>query len=130
LNPANTEYKAGLAITLTNISWLQRTSGALRPARDSLEKALEIQEAISNPQPAVLYSTACMFAGLSELCASERESRSAGDRAMASLRQAVAAGYRDIAELTKDSKLDPLRKRPDFRSLIMDLDFPTDPIAR
>jgi hypothetical protein len=46
------------------------------------------------------------------------------------LRRAIAAGYRDRAELAADPALDPLRVRPEFRLLILDLSFPEDPFAR
>ena len=40
------------------------------------------------------------------------------DRAMFELRRAVAAGNVDLEGLKKDSSLDPLRSRPDFRALV------------
>ena len=49
--------------------------------------------------------------------------------AMAWLRRAVAAGYRNPAYLASDSDLDPLRSRDDFRALMADLAFPADPFA-
>lgn len=51
------------------------------------------------------------------------------DRAMAALQRAVAMGYRDSAEFRREPALDPLRGRDDFRLLMMDVDFPTDPFA-
>ena len=50
-------------------------------------------------------------------------------RAMAALRRAVAMGYRDVAEFRREPALDALRGRDDFRLLMMDVDFPTDPLA-
>jgi hypothetical protein len=44
--------------------------------------------------------------------------RSYGDRAMEALRQAVANGYKDIAQLQKDKDLDALRRRDDFQKLL------------
>jgi hypothetical protein len=46
------------------------------------------------------------------------------------LRQAVDAGYRNVALMQRDQDLDPLRSRDDFRLLMMDLEFPDDPFAR
>jgi eukaryotic-like serine/threonine-protein kinase len=51
------------------------------------------------------------------------------DRAMDTLRRAVAAGYRSVAWIGRDPDLDPLRSRPDFQLLMLDLDFPDDPFA-
>jgi hypothetical protein len=44
--------------------------------------------------------------------------------------QAVTMGYRMSDAYRTDSALDPLRNRPDFRALMMDLVFPTKPFAR
>ena len=56
--------------------------------------------------------------------------RTEADRAMARLRQAIAAGYRKLFFMRTDPELDPLRSRPDFQLLMMDLEFPDDPFAR
>jgi tetratricopeptide (TPR) repeat protein len=44
------------------------------------------------------------------------------DRALATLRQAVQNGYKDVAHLLKDTDLDPLRSCPDFKRLVADLE--------
>jgi hypothetical protein len=38
------------------------------------------------------------------------------------LRQALAKGYQDAAHMQKDTDLDPLRGRDDFRKLLAELD--------
>jgi WD40 repeat protein/serine/threonine protein kinase len=58
-----------------------------------------------------------------------REQATAADRAMAVLHRAVDAGWRDLAHMKQDRDLDPLRARPDFHRLILDMAFPTDPFA-
>jgi hypothetical protein len=45
-----------------------------------------------------------------------------GDQALALLRTAVARGYQDAAHMKKDTDLDPLRGRDDFRKLLAELD--------
>jgi hypothetical protein len=57
-------------------------------------------------------------------------SRALADRAVAQLRRAAAAGYRDVAHIGTDTDLDPLRSRPDFPTFLMDLTFPADPFAQ
>ena len=52
------------------------------------------------------------------------------EAAMTLLRRAISEGYRDLSDIRQDGALDPLRSRPDFQSLILDLAFPTDPFAR
>jgi hypothetical protein len=51
-------------------------------------------------------------------------------RAMDALRRAMAAGYRDVQWMRRDPDLDPLRSRPEFQALLLDLTFPEDPFAR
>jgi eukaryotic-like serine/threonine-protein kinase len=58
------------------------------------------------------------------------EARSELDRAFDALRGACAAGFRNPAGMRTNSNLDPLRSRPDFQILLMDLEFPVDPFAR
>ena len=48
---------------------------------------------------------------------------------MGVLRRAVAAGYRNVTWMQRDPDLDPLRARPDFQILMMDLAFPPDPFS-
>ncbi len=56
---------------------------------------------------------------------------SAGDgEAMDLLRRAVADGYHNVNAMAREVALDPLRDRPDFRLLMMDLAMPTDAFGR
>jgi hypothetical protein len=43
-------------------------------------------------------------------------------RAMALLLQAVQKGYNNVAHMKKDTDLDSLRQRPDFRQLLRNLE--------
>ena len=52
------------------------------------------------------------------------------DLAMQWLRRDVAAGYRSFGAFRNESGLNPIRSRPDFRLLMMDLAFPAEPVAR
>ena len=45
------------------------------------------------------------------------------------LRRAVGVGYRNANEVRIESALAPLRSRDDFRLIMMDLVFPTEPFA-
>ncbi len=53
--------------------------------------------------------------------------RTYGDQAMQSLRQALAKGYKDAAQIKKDKDLDPLRQREDFRKLLGELEAKSTP---
>ena len=48
---------------------------------------------------------------------------------MVVLSKAVALGYRDPKDYRTESALDPLRNRPDFQVMMMDLVFPTEPFT-
>ena len=78
----------------------------------------------------------CCHAGLAGLegrpgsGVSTAEGADQADKAMAVMRQAVAMGYRDPIAYRTESTLDPLRNRPDFQALMMDLEFPSEPFAR
>jgi hypothetical protein len=62
------------------------------------------------------------------VAAAEGEEQAA--RAMGSLHQAVVMGYRNRDAYRNEDALDPLRDRPDFQALLLDLAFPADPFAR
>ncbi len=57
------------------------------------------------------------------------EGRVEADAAMVALRRAVDAGWRNASRARKDSDLDPIRSRPEFRLLMLDLEFPADTFA-
>ena len=88
------------------------------------------------PEAGHHYNIACYQSLLSGLAAeagsglTAAEGRAAADEAMISLRRAVAAGWRDAAWMASDTDLNPIRSRPDFQSLVLDLGFPADPFAR
>jgi serine/threonine protein kinase len=68
-----------------------------------------------------LYTATRMRAVTAAVCRMADKSGQAeaeADRAVAWLRQAVAAGYADGARLKQDSDLDALRERPDFTKLV------------
>jgi len=46
---------------------------------------------------------------------------------MALLTKAAGTGYRNAASFRTNTALDPLRNRPDFQLLMMDLAFPAQP---
>jgi hypothetical protein len=72
-----------------------------------------------------LYSAACFRSITASLLRAADKSpgaiRSAddeADRAMAWLKQAVAAGFKNVAHMKKDKDLDPLRDRDDFKKMM------------
>ena len=57
------------------------------------------------------------------------ESKRYADRAMALLREAVLAGFRNPEWLRAESMLEPLRTRTDFSDLLADAAVPVDPFS-
>ena len=57
------------------------------------------------------------------------QARGEADIALALLKQAVASGYRDADRVRTAPYLDPIRARPEFPLLLLDLAFPDDPFA-
>jgi hypothetical protein len=53
-----------------------------------------------------------------------------GDQAIAALRQAVHNGFNDVAHMKKDTDLDALRGRGDFKKLLGELGTNTKPTGR
>jgi serine/threonine-protein kinase len=58
------------------------------------------------------------------------EARAEAELAVTLLRQAVETGYHDRVAMNTDEELEPLRGRPDFQLLLMDLAFPAEPVVK
>jgi tetratricopeptide (TPR) repeat protein len=134
-HPDVVEYRAVLADVLCRIGEQRRADGRPAEAADVLRSSIAQWEHISTLAAERQYRLACAHALLSALGAWEgsgvapEEARAEADRAMTWLRQAVAAGYRNRAELERATELDSLRTRPDFPLLLMDFALPADPFA-
>lgn len=80
-----------------------------------------------------LYNGACCLAVASAIQAkadgadAARLSNVDADRAMTWLTKAIAAGYKDRANMAKDADLDTLRRRDDFKTLLAALSDTTSP---
>jgi hypothetical protein len=48
---------------------------------------------------------------------------------MEALSRSNRSGQSNVRAILKDRNFDPLRSRPDFRRIVMDLAFPTEPFA-
>jgi tetratricopeptide (TPR) repeat protein len=78
-----------------------------------------------------VYDAACFLSRCVPLAEHDRQlpearrkqlAQTYADRALVTLRQAMQNGYKDVAHLTKDTDLDPLRSSPDFKKLVADLE--------
>jgi eukaryotic-like serine/threonine-protein kinase len=134
-NPSVTQWQSELAFNLSMVGGLHLKAGRTAEAVASLRRAVANWMRLSSRTPRDLYNLSCSHAKLADLAAepgsgmTAAEGQAESDRAMEWLRQAVAAGYRKLSIMRTDTDLDPLRTRPDFRLLIMDLEFPADPFG-
>ena len=108
-------------------------TGSKSEALAMLEKAIASIETSADFED--LYNLACNLALASSIvdpaegqAAAIRQCRDA-DRAVATIRLAIELGFADSAALKNDPDFDPIRSRPDFQALMMDLAFPADPFA-
>jgi serine/threonine-protein kinase len=135
-NPSVTRWQSQLAINLSYAGTLKQKAGRTVEAVVSYRRAVAIWMRQSSRTPYDLYNLCCSHAKLASLAdepgsgITAVEGRAEADRAIDWLLQAVAGGYRKLAILRTDHDLDPLRSRPDFQLLMMDLEFPDDPFAR
>jgi eukaryotic-like serine/threonine-protein kinase len=129
-------YELGLAYSQSALGRFRQRDGKSREAVDAFRKAIAAMEKVAQPSPVNLYSRCCFRSLLSgvtpgpESGLTEEERRRQADMAMEDLKESVKGGYRNVAHMKTDTDLDPLRNRPDFRLLMMDLAFPGDPFSR
>jgi serine/threonine protein kinase len=106
-------------------------SGREGEATEALLQAEQLISQSSVVRPSSLFELACTYSFMSResigdaLSLSDRESYR--NRAVLELRQAVAAGYNNLARLRRDPALDPLRGRTELENLVLDASFPVDP---
>jgi tetratricopeptide (TPR) repeat protein len=134
-HPSVTDFRSGLAFALTGLGRAEYRAGRRADAVEPLRKAASLRESIPNLSIEARYDFARDHALLPGAAAdpcsglSAVDAVAAADRAMAALRQGVAAGYRDVNQLRKDRDLMPPRARADFQLLMMDVAMPADSYA-
>jgi tetratricopeptide (TPR) repeat protein len=74
-----------------------------------------------------LYDVGCIYSLASHKTAEHAFKERYSTRAVTTLREAIAKGYKNIAHMKKDTDLDPLRGREDFKKLITELERSQQP---
>jgi eukaryotic-like serine/threonine-protein kinase len=132
-DPNVTSWQRDLAVNLGFVGGVHLKAGRTADAVASTHRAVAILRRLPSRTPRDLYNLACCQGELAGLAAAPgsgmtaAEGRAEADQAMEWLRQAVAAGYHNVALMRRDTSLDLLRSRLDFQLLMMDLEFPDDP---
>lgn len=135
-NPGVPDYRAGLAENLLNRGLARLAERDAAGAAADLRRAAGQYAAESAPDGENRFLFGCVRAAPSGLAdhpgsgVSAAEGLGEADAAMAELRRAVAGGYRNPDAYRTTDALDPLRRREDFRVLMMDLSLPADAFAR
>jgi hypothetical protein len=107
---------------------VQRRAGRTAEAAASFRSAGALVEQLPTLSVRNHYNLACyhaLLAGVATEAGSGMtadEGLAAAERAMAALRQAIAAGYSTVAQLRTDVSLDTLRPREDFQQLVKELE--------
>jgi tetratricopeptide (TPR) repeat protein len=137
-HPNQVEYVELLPEALGVLGKLYRESGRTAEAMRAYRRAREVLEALTHVNSDGLYNLAGVRAQCAVLPDEAGAGRPAGDRpaaldgAIEAMRRAIDDGFQDLDRLRRDTNLDPLRSRADFRSLetrLMDARFPADPLS-
>jgi tetratricopeptide (TPR) repeat protein len=122
----------GYRISLASVAGMRGKAlqqlGRLREAVAAYREAIDRMEKLPQRTSNGHYSTTCYYALLYGIAREKgsgltpADAHAAGEQAMATLRRAIAAGYRNAAHMRKDTDLDSLRQRPDFENVLADLE--------
>jgi tetratricopeptide (TPR) repeat protein len=102
------------------------------------EAASQLMEAAVNPADD-FYNAACFLARCARLAEKDQQlseakrkerGQSYGDKAIATLRRAIQSGYKDAPHMKKDTDLDALRGRDDFKKVLADLEANAKPLGK
>ena len=134
-HPETADYRLGLGESLLRSGLARRDEGDAAGAAADWRRADALLEGAGALDPEFTFIHACCHASLSwaagrpgsGVSADEADAEAA--KALALLRRAAAMGYRNPATYRNETALDPLRGRPDFRLMMMDLAFPAEPFA-
>ncbi len=121
--PQDMRYRRRLASNYITLAILERRLGDLDAAAAAAEERMKLYPESAG---AMFYDVARDLAMTAAKARGEAQGRSA-ERAVAALRRAVAAGFRDAGRARKDGALDVLREREDFRQLVKEMESKAAP---
>jgi tetratricopeptide (TPR) repeat protein len=131
--PSSSEYRYFLGCGYGTAGKVQVKAGYYGEGLAMLRKGIAALETFDDAYS--LYNLACFFALASTVAdpvegtgATERQ-RLDADRAMATIRRAIAMGWAESNVLKNEPDFDSLRTREDFPALLLDMAFPGKPFA-
>jgi tetratricopeptide (TPR) repeat protein/tRNA A-37 threonylcarbamoyl transferase component Bud32 len=137
-HPDVPQYQGMTADLAINVAAVLYEMGRRVEAKGAYEHALVKHDQLRNKTDVDQFNIACLHARITVLVSAEPDGSTPArreevarhlDHAMDALFAAVEGGYREWSKFAADPDLDPLRARPDFQRLLMDLAFPDDPFA-
>jgi hypothetical protein len=118
-------------VTLGGMNGLARSYSAVGRHAEALKlcsHCAKIWEQLNRTDAVSLYNAACwravtaaMLRAADPSLTGAEQSDAEAERAMAWLKKAIAAGWKDAAHMEKDLDLDALRDREDFKKLLAEL---------
>jgi WD40 repeat protein len=124
--PGDGQVASQLAISLGYLSSALKNEHRPAEALAPLKESCQVLETIRQPTFVDLYNLACAYANLSALVAPGSGPPTAADRealagrALEALRRSIREGMTDFAFMERDTDLDPLRERSDYRALMLE----------
>jgi eukaryotic-like serine/threonine-protein kinase len=134
--PPTASHRSNLAATFLLRGIALRRCGRPADAVQDFRQSISILQALAEPTPEDYYNMAraqSLMSGAAALPGSgltTADSRAAALEAMTSLQLSVGAGWQDLALMRADTELAPIRSRPEFQLLMMDVAFPADPFSK
>jgi tetratricopeptide (TPR) repeat protein len=107
----------------------RRDAGDQATATATWRRALSLRENLPSQGAEDSCALAHIHASLATTSDPDLGARQHAAAAVAALRRAAATGFHEASALAEGPYLTPLRDRPDFRILLLDLAFPPDPFA-
>jgi eukaryotic-like serine/threonine-protein kinase len=129
-------YRSHLAYSTRRLGLTRLAAGDAAGAVADARRAISLYDGLPSRSAEEWYELTCCHAALAAAAGREHSGISAGEgeteaeQAISLLHTAVARGYRNTDAIARESALDAVRNRPDFKLLMMDLAMPADPLAR
>jgi serine/threonine-protein kinase len=126
--PDRPSFRKTLATSLANLAQFLRDRGRTSDSVQTYRQAAEMWEKLNPADADGLYQAAAMRAATATVLraadpspADAKQADAEAEKAMAWLKKAVAAGWKNVAHMRQDQDLDALRDREDFKKLMAEL---------